>query len=674
MSTYHELNFQAPIERVTSKSPVWRPPSFPPSGDWPVTIDAEGGPLSHYSDDFWDFRQMVSKRGAGTFNFGIYSLSDENKDLVKRVMIFIMYHPRLFPGSISGCLVPFRLMAKIAKICSEKGILISQLSRFEGVHQEVAGEALSGSASISFGLLYKLLAYSDKLGFVIADEKTLAYFASQIQEHVRRQHPYIPPRIWGYVVNRLNDILDQFLVCQDRVERAFDWLDGAYSDNLEEGVPKRHISPFAPSKACTEQQRIVYEDGFDAFLKTFGLWDQFDSILGRTEYLHAGCLYRPQDFGTYLNLARNVALTFILLFTMQRRSEVESLRSDCFVVEGDEKLGSIGMIIGETTKTDPDSDARWVVPLYVRKAVDVASFIAKLRMRHFPEKPEDLRQNPYLAAPGGEPWQSGLRPSQDTVILNNFIFKDLPTLNLYSLLDLKEMAVTEEDWRAACALTPDLPNRPEFGIAKVWKLTAHQFRRTLAVNLFSSESVSLPSIQWAMKHMSRHMSLYYGRNYTNLRFSSAVERVVLFERYKSIYRRISEIANDVQRHVQPHGREMLPEKVVNLVEARDETKLTKLIKKGQVGCRKTRVGFCMKGGICEYGGIESIAHCVGYDGKGICADARFDRKREPELLALKEQHEKELEALGVDGPRFNYLKAEIYAIEVFESVIQNQDS
>jgi hypothetical protein len=307
--------------------------------------------------------------------------------------------------------------------------------------------------------------------------------------------------------------------------------------------------------------------------------------------------------------------------------------------------------------------------MYVRKAVNVASFVARLRVRHYPDLSEKERSNPHLMLAGNEPW----KPQKS---MGSTIGKADFSSRLYQsgVFDSREMTVTEEDWRVACALTPDLPDRPEFGIGKVWKISPHQLRRTTSVNLFSSEMVSLPSLQWAMKHMSRDMTLYYTRNYTNLRLNSGAERAVIMERYKSIYRQMAEIVRDAERHVKPHGREMLSDKVVNLIESREEDKLLKLIKKGQVGCRKTRLGFCMKAGACGYGGIDSIAHCAGYDGKGICADARFDRKREPELRAMKESHKKELETLSADSPRSNHLKAEVYAIEVYLDAIQGQAS
>ena len=66
-----------------------------------------------------------------------------------------------------------------------------------------------------------------------------------------------------------------------------------------------------------------------------------------------------------------------------------------------------------------------------------------------------------------------------------------------------------------------------------------------------------------------------------------------------------------------------------------------------------------------------MAQCAGADGGGICADAIFKRENEPALRRLKAAHEKEIESLASDSPRFNALKKEIYAIGVYLSVVND---
>jgi hypothetical protein len=94
---------------------------------------------------------------------------------------------------------------------------------------------------------------------------------------------------------------------------------------------------------------------------------------------------------TYLNGVVSASLLYVANFTLQRKEEVASLRASCLIWEDDSKLGRIPIICGETTKTDHDSDARWVASPSIEAAIKALTAIANLRM-------VCDRQNPLIAA------------------------------------------------------------------------------------------------------------------------------------------------------------------------------------------------------------------------------------------------------------------------------------
>ena len=55
---------------------------------------------------------------------------------------------------------------------------------------------------------------------------------------------------------------------------------------------------------------------------------------------------------------------------------------------------------------------------------------------------------------------------------------------------------------------------PEFAIGRRWPLTTHQLRRSLAVYANSSGLVRLSSLRRQLQHITREMTLYYGRGST----------------------------------------------------------------------------------------------------------------------------------------------------------------
>ncbi len=169
------------------------------------------------------------------------------------------------------------------------------------------------------------------------------------------------------------------------------------------------------------------------------------------------------------------------------------------------------------------------------------------------------------------------------------------------------------------------------------------------------------------------MSLYYGRNYSNLKLNSEVEGAVVKEFYLALTRKLFHLVEDKGNHISPHGKEVVPAEVIKIINTNEERKLLNLIKKKKVSCRQTMLGFCLKQGACEYGGIESLVSCTSFEGKGICSDAIFDRKNEAKLLKLKKAHETHLEKLDNRSMAYSALKQEIHAIEVYQNVINTKE-
>lgn len=665
------LKLMHPSKHVSKDSALFRPPTFPPPDDWPVSVNTEGTHLSFFKDDYWDMHAF----GFYGFNFNRSSLSEENKRLLKRAMVLIIYHPRLFPGKLSSCQPYFQTLCRLAEFCETQQILISHLYRFPHLFTKAAEHIQCARILDRISQLHKLNLYCEELGFVIGGKRFLQVMSRERRSVEAVQYPYIPPRLWNYQVTRLNEALDDFIKHRELFEKAFMWLHHAYSHNRGR-VASKYLSPFHDHDLY-KKRRVLYPGNFEKFLEDFGLLDLFN------KWLEPGVRKVPRfstlSISKYLSLIRDVAIIFILTFSMQRKSEATSLRSDCFEIEHDKNLGNICTIRGETTKTDPDSDARWVVPETVKKAVDAASWIAKLRLNMLAKEfnvPRDIKENPYLLSPACELWStfSGRKMTEkDCHRLLKSFKRILDYSNLMrrgsKLFEDNEIQISEEDARIALSLTPNLEKKAWFGIGKPWKFTTHQSRRTLAVNMFASSNISVASIQHQMKHFTRNMTLYYGRNYANISLNSKVQRTLIAESHSNIYRQLIEIASNDIDHVRPHNTSRSIDSLINIIDASEEQKLQRLIKAGEVGCRKTLLGFCMTKGSCEYGGVESISKCAGGDGRGICAEAIFSRKNKDALIRLKKDYEIEMANLSEDSIRRNALKLETYAIEVYLNVV-----
>lgn len=514
-----QLRYMPPTPLVQPKSPTYRLTTFPPNSDFVVSVDKAGLPRSRYGDMIWDFSAYTRKGNEQKFryNFGVTrqgsagEVNQENMAIIKQVVILCLYHPGLFPGSIQGLKGYLSSLKKTGAFCTGKGILMSELHRFPRLFDEYSDEiglASRARSNTLIGFLHNLDIYSEDLGFVIADKALLKHLSARVERNREvLQTPCIPPRIWEYQVRRLDQILNDFLDHQEQIEGAFNTLTAVYrynSKTLTAASKKRNlINPFFKPGECFKKARIQFFGDFSRYAEVYGIADLIKNYSNKGECLTL------QSFNQTLSIATKVALFFIANYSLQRRQEFGSLRTDCFQIERDHRLGDIALVVGETTKTDPDSDARWVVPIHVEKAVRVAAFIAELRYQVADEEFKMDYPDPQsipLAIGAAEPWS----PLQ----AKNF---QTPDYSLFlnwcdSILDQEEIIISEEDARIAISVTPTLSRCEWFAVGKPWRFASHQLRRTANVLMASSGDVSLSTIQWENKHRSRYMSIYYGRN------------------------------------------------------------------------------------------------------------------------------------------------------------------
>lgn len=183
-------------------APNYRPPCWPPQRDWPVIIDAAGQVVSRWGDAIWRLDPWAGKRL--TLNFGdgpakkyVAAIDPANADLLRTVIGWWLYGPNGARG-YRGLKTRFDQMRRLFVLCTQEGILASELSHFPRVADRLP-EVLQASRSGEFlALLHELYERRDALGFTLLDRAGLARLAAAMPDHQKLQTPYIPPRIWHY--------------------------------------------------------------------------------------------------------------------------------------------------------------------------------------------------------------------------------------------------------------------------------------------------------------------------------------------------------------------------------------------------------------------------------------------------------------------------------------------
>ena len=671
------LGLQIDSPNVHPQADNYRPPSWPPPPDWAPILDAKGNPVCRYSDstwplDVWAGEPLKLNFGDGKNKKGSSRLDTANANLLRQCVAWFMYGTR-------SCRAPGSLVSKhkaikpLFVICSQEGILASDLMRFSAVIDKVAAELPRSNFYKAVTCLHELLDASEQLGFCLLDKDGLARLTKLQPNHETEQTPYIPARIWTYQLNRLRECLQDYLQNRERIENCFQFCVDAYAHNagsIKVAMAMRDGDFSPPFQSKRSTLSVTYHGPFKLTANQFGITELLERWTG--PFPSGAGDKQISKLSKYLDLVSKVGLAYLLNFSLMRINEGYSLRTDCLVIEQDEKFGDIPILAGETTKTDPDSDARWPVSKSATLAIDAMKHIATLRMICARER-DDLgitkedKDNPHLILYQYEPWSSG---KHKPYVTRPKAWDYQQVLSMFPLLlDSAQMTITTEDLRIARLITPTL-NQDVFKVGGVWPIAWHQLRRTGAVNMLGSGLVDDSSLQLQLKHQTRTMTLYYGSNNFRLTLNEETREFFLKTMYEEQARALVAISGP--QFVSPLG-EARKASIVNLISEKEATTLIKSIKRGEISARNIRAGFCFNARPCPYGGIESISHCLGGDASRGCPDLLLDVNKAGDIKRYEKTIDAQLAVVHRDSPRFSALQFEKRSIEKFHAHIQAQN-
>jgi len=674
--TYEAVQWRLGIDSpsVSPTATNYRLPSWPPPHDFPIVVDAEGRVVSRYGDAEWALwpwcrAEKVVNFGDGPQRRGSRRLSRENASLFRQIAAWWLYGPR--PVRRASTLV--RQCTEIRAIlayCTDQGIAASNLSAFPALIDGLAAVLRTSFAESLLVLLHRLFDDRQQVGFTILDPPALKRLAGFFPRHVRRQTPYIPPRIWAYQTNRLKEFLDEFSAHQEAICKCFTFSMDAYARNIgthEEAVrPAHHRTqhrlPFERTANTGLRNGATYHGSFHLTARRFGIEDLLKRWVGG----HNGSLEGPGRgvslLSSYLNMAGYVGTAYLLTFSLMRIDECWNLRSSCLEIERDEHFGDIFLLKGRTTKTLDDDDARWITSPTCRTAVDVMRCASHLRAAaakfHSTGGQAAEWEDPPLVVRPYEPWARKVNVGRG-VEVRPICASYKAVLGYYPrLLDPEMLRITQQDLDAARLVTPTLDNSV-YAVGKPWTFSWHQLRRTGAVNMLASGIVSDATLQYQLKHTNRAMSLYYGQGYSRRHLDSSTRDEYLRTMYEVVGKQVSALFSD--RWVSPHGVERKAAALAE-VSPTDARMLSALAKDGRVSWRETLFGGCLRRGYCQYGGIDNFVRCSGGDGRGACIDAVFDKDRAPQIESIGRLIEVRLAQAATGSPYRESLLAQRQAV------------
>lgn len=667
------LQIDSPLTKTDM--PNFRPTSWPPTDDFPVIIDTQGNVISRYGDVRWDLSPWSGQTLTMYFGDGPgkgKKISSENAALLRKIVAWWLWGTSAVTRA-KTLVFRFETIKPLFVACTDQNIIASELYRFPEVIKGISSYYTSRKNYL-MSYLNDLSYVGDTLGFNILDENGMKLLSEILPNPEQIQTAYIPVRIWSYQVSRLRECLDEFMLHKDNIEACYEFCQDAYRINAGGSLSNAFSglggnTPFNKAKIPGEKKSgLVFHGPFYETAKRY----EIDELLYK--WVDIKKQFGVRSLSSYMSLISAAGLAYILNFSLMRIQEGSRLRVKCYEVERDSIGEDIHMLKGVTTKTIEDNDARWIISSTVKVAIDAMTIIANLRLKSAKENPslqllEENISNPLLQTFPHEPWSSR-QPSLQSA---NLFKKTRTYADIWNqwpkLFSTEEMKITDLDWEMANRLTSGLdPER--FSVGRVWPLAWHQLRRTGAVNMLASGLVTESSLQYQLKHASRAMSQYYGKNYYRLKepLSDETRGFYLREMYQSMVREFKSLQSE--HYISPHS-EKRKEQLLSEISEKDHSQLISAAKAGRISYRQTFLGGCANSGPpCPLGGISNISSCMGFGNEKPCNSALIDIKKLPVIKQLIGLISIQLEGVEASSPLHKSLNAQLESAERAIDVIQ----
>ena len=344
--------------------------------------------------------------------------------------------------------------------------------------------------------LLRKLDPATQLGFTLATPKKWKELGRIVKSrrHKWRQYAPLPTRIYGGLINNLSAEFDDIEAHAPRLLSA-----------LREALVEH-----AQAKATQTPHHVNVGP---ALIEKHGLEDYLT---------RRGFGLRTRALSTLSGAITEIFLVCKLqihVFSGMRHEEARTLPYHCMVTKNGRHGRTHSLISGVTTKFNKGRRLRthWVTTnsegfRAIRLAQRFAAVIYE-SVGIVPNKTDAHKDEfPLFPTTGYLPWcAKELVPGERLLAANWKLHESKESLHarLFPIIEEEDITELEEidPFRA-------WHDEPDFAIGQRWPLTTHQLRRSLAVYANASGLVRLSSLRRQLQHITREMSLYYGRGST----------------------------------------------------------------------------------------------------------------------------------------------------------------
>ncbi|MBI6666592.1 integrase [Pseudomonas syringae] len=418
------------------------------------------------------------------------------------------------------------------------------------------------------------------------------------------QHPVIPGRILFDKISNYKELLAEYNSIADEIDE----LNHRVAANPYYGRMKQ-ISK-NPARPNVPFSQAIAECGLSEISDKYN-FNQLANV------------------GNYLNRCYYAAKMLIHTFTAMREREAYLLKENCI-----EKISNDTYIVhGLTIKlTKAPRPAKWVTSADILYPYEAAMRITQLIKQHIPKhvNTQDLLFLSVTYLPTSNYYNKKCKSTKLTqAILSPSKWEETFSATIINTEDFNELVMLDplRDWQS----------QPEFQPGENWRLTTHQFRRSMAVYAAQSGLVSLPSLKRMLQHTLLQMSLYYTKGFTTAKylFEDLNPEIVKYFQEQAVPAEASLFLKDViMEEATLHGaagtfyeRNVKDSFLGNIATNFAET--LKKVKQGLLSYKETIMGGCLKVGECFERAHHNYVACLN------CSNACIKEKKLDQAVLIQ---------------------------------------
>lgn len=456
------------------------------------TID--GSVISTFDDDQWLLPAFAfSVRDNPYFDFLPFReearFNAENVVTCKRIFSMKMFSTKSKTGKAMRLTTIQTIMAALYhanSFSNKRNIEIQKIFGSKKLFEEML-KSIPISYSRPLLSLLRTLANidSNNRGFPI--DGTIIPFLAKINRESRSkfaQHPVIPSRILWAKYKQYRNCLHDYLKYKDAIHNFIEkTIDDRFFGRCE-------VTRYKYRKEYTElplETKQAYDQEPITFWKSLEKYN-LTPLAQKYNWKATRCAIQ------FLSLVQYCAKCLVHLFTLMRDSEAYNLPVDCLEsIRGwnDEAL----YVCGISTKLESEkTDAKWITTDEILQPIQILQSIQRFVASHAEDNTET---NWLFLAASNLPFSGSSK--KDGVAATN-LDHNLPPV-IITEADIRELETIDpyRNWR----------DDKRFKVGQPWRVTTHQFRRSIAVFAGQSGLITLPSLKRLLRHITKAMSTYY---------------------------------------------------------------------------------------------------------------------------------------------------------------------